>query len=94
MDWVQGGLIVVILLQLVLIRAVLELARRLDVGLMALDSKLAGALASAIAEIGGGGFEPPNPIQQALAQLLVSRATDSPAVEVLSRATDGKFSTE
>jgi len=94
MDWVQGGLLVVILLQLVLIRALLDLARRLDVGLTQLDSKLAGALASAIAEIGGGGFEPPNPIQAALAQLLVSRAQETPAVEVLSRATDGKFSAE
>jgi len=92
MDWVQGGVILIIFLQIVLFRALLDLARRLDVGLEDLDSKLAGALASAFAEFTGGGFEPPNPIQNALAQLLVSRAQESPAVEVLSRASDGKFS--
>ena len=58
-----------------------------------LDRKLAEALQGIIAQ-GIGDFEPPNPIQMALADLLkgkLAQATQADPVEIL-RASDGKFS--
>ena len=48
-----------------------------------IDSVLSGSL---------GDFEPPNPIQQAIAQMLTQRVQNAPIEQV--RGEDGKFSTE
>jgi len=93
MDWeplILGGVIFGILLNIWLARMVALTIREAVSGL---DRKLAEALQGIIAQ-GIGDFEPPNPIQMALADLLkgkLAQATQADPVEIL-RASDGKFS--
>ena len=61
-------------------------------GMAELDSMLASAIQKVIEGGGLGGFEPVNPIQKALAEMLTSRITQGAPVEVIQRGTDGKFS--
>ena len=56
-----------------------------------LDSMLATAIQRVLEEGGLGGFEPVNPIQKALAEMLTSRITQGGPVEVIQRTHDGKF---
>jgi len=94
MDWGLVTLAVVCLhvcLSLFLARmVVLTLRLELD----DLDSRIGQAI-KALVEGGLGDFEPPNPIQMALAELLSAKMQQSSvpaqAVEVL-RGEDGKFS--
>lgn len=60
-------------------------------GLANLNAQLANAI-QGIIEGGVGGFEPPNPIQQALAEMLTSRLKGGP-IE-MGRDESGKFSSE
>lgn len=92
MDWeplIIGLLIFGILLNIWLARMV---AFAIQAAVSDLDSKLAEALQGIIAQ-GIGDFEPINPIQGAIADLLKSRlaeATQADPIEVL-RGNDGKF---
>ncbi len=94
MDWeplILGLVIFDILLSIWLARM---MALTVQATVLQLDTKIAEALQGIIAQ-GIGDFEPPNPIQMALADLLKSRLAESrgsgEAVEIL-RASDGKFS--
>ena len=60
-------------------------------GMAQLDTALAGAIQKVV-EGNLGDFEPVNPIQAALAQMLTNRIENGP-IEI-PRATDGKFSSE
>jgi len=51
-----------------------------------LDQNLAGAIQKVLSE-GGGGFEPINPIQQAVAQMLISKMN----AEIPQRDPNGQF---
>jgi hypothetical protein len=92
MDWeplIIGLLIFGILLNIWLARMV---AFAIQAAVSDLDKKLAEALQGIIAQ-GIGDFEPINPIQGAIADLLKSRlaeATQADPIEVL-RGNDGKF---
>jgi len=93
MDWeplIIGLLIFDILLSIFLTRMIVFSALE---AVSSLDGKIAEALQGVIAQ-GIGDFEPPNPIQMALADLLkgkLAQTTQADPVEVL-RAADGKFS--
>ncbi|HIA01466.1 MAG TPA: hypothetical protein EYN66_06080 [Myxococcales bacterium] len=93
MDWGLVTLAVVVFhvcLSLFLARMVI-LSLRLE--LDELDSQISQAI-KAIIEGGLGDFEPPNPIQQAIAELLKTRMLGDggpEAVQIL-RGDDGKFS--
>ena len=92
MDWeplILGTVIFGILLNIWLARMV---ALTVQATVQDLDIKLAAAIQGIIAE-GIGDFEPPNPIQMALADLLkgkLAQATQADPVEIL-RGEDGKF---
>mgnify|MGYP006100338815 CR=1 FL=1 len=79
-----------ILLNLVILKALIEMSQEIRSGLEQLDHKTAEAIASVVEKFGGGGFEPVNPVQAAIANLIQQRiqpgsAGDNP------RDLDGKF---
>lgn len=86
-----------ITLGLVLLNCILTLwalriiVLELQEGLSTLDSMLASAIQKVIEEGGLGNFEPINPIQKALAEMLTSRITQGSQTADLTRGTDGKF---
>lgn len=55
-----------------------------------LDAKLAGAIQKVLEGDLVGSMEPPNPIQQAIAQMLTARMQNAP-LDVTPRTPDGKF---
>jgi hypothetical protein len=57
-----------------------------------LDNSLANAIKEVVSSLPIGDFEPPNPIQQMIAQILQDRMKQ-PNIEVkeVTRAADGKF---
>ena len=57
-----------------------------------LDNSLANAIEEVVSSLPIGDFEPPNPIQQMIAQILQDRMKQ-PNIEVkeVTRAADGKF---
>jgi hypothetical protein len=61
-------------------------------GLGQLDSALAAAIQEVISGGSLGDFEPVNPIQKAIAELLTNRITQGGPLEVLPRDDSGKFS--
>jgi hypothetical protein len=61
-------------------------------GLGQLDSALAKAIQELVQGGSLGDFEPVNPIQQAIANMLQTRLSQPPPVEVVQRSQDGKFS--
>ena len=61
-------------------------------GLAALNAQLANAIQGIIEGGLGSGFEAPNPIQQAIAEMLKSRLQGGP-IE-MGRDAEGKFSSE
>ena len=93
MDWeplILGLVIFDILLTIWLARMMVFSAQA---AIAKLDSSIAEAI-TGLVERGIGDFEPPNPIQMALAELLKSRlaeSTQGDPVDLL-RAADGKFS--
>lgn len=91
MDWEPLILVCLILNALTTVFMARMLARIVQDEVLELDAKVALAMKQLI-EGGLGDFEPPNPIQAALAELLVARVKgeSSPAVEVL-RDDAGRF---
>jgi hypothetical protein len=81
---------VVILLQLAVLKALIEINREISFGLADLDRKTAEAITSVIEKFGGGGIEPINPVQAAIANLIQQRIQPGSAGEK-SRDPDGKF---
>ncbi len=95
MDWNLALTVAVFIEGLLILRGLIELSRQIEDGLEELDTTLAGAITSVVEKFGGGeGFEPINPIQNAIAQLLTNRMeTQNPGViDVVTRGSDGKFS--
>tara|TARA_B100000029_G_C17041666_1_gene766146 strand:- start:271 stop:564 length:294 start_codon:yes stop_codon:yes gene_type:complete len=97
MVWDYLILTMLIFNALLLVMMARMLAKIVQDELLALDAKLASALKQVI-ENGIGDFEPPNPIQVLLADLLKSKLGEvgsqpSELVEVI-RAPDGKFASE
>jgi len=90
MDYALGGVIVVILLQLAVLKALIEINREISFGLADLDRKTAEAIASVIEKFGGGGIEPINPVQAAIANLIQQRIQPGSSGEN-PRDPDGKF---
>jgi len=91
MDWNLVITIAVFLEGLLLLRGLMELSRQIEEGLEDLDTTLAGAIQSVIE---GASFEPINPIQQALANMLqanLQTKKESDFIEI-TRSPDGKFS--
>lgn len=67
------------------------MSQLLDLAIEDLDTTIAEAIKS-IVESGLSDFEPVNPIQAALAQMLTARLEQAPiTATVLDRAPDGKF---
>jgi hypothetical protein len=90
MDYILGGLIAVILLQLAVLKALIEINREISFGLAELDRKTAEAIASVVERFGGGGIEPINPVQAAIAQLISMKAGQSLKLDG-QRDPTGKF---
>lgn len=59
---------------------------------MELDSSLAQSLQSVISELPIGDFEPPNPFQSVLAQIIQDKMTPPIIAKEVSRDEEGKFS--
>lgn len=93
MDYTTGGIIVVILLQIALFRVLIELNREISFGLKELDRKTAEAIASVVEKFGGGGIEPVNPVQAAIAQLIARKTQEIPRT-LTQRDGSGKFKVE
>lgn len=90
MDWVLVVTIGVFFEGLLILKGMLELSRQIEEGLEELDATMAQAIRSVIE---GASFEPINPIQQALANMLTNKLQnpgESPIIEV-ARSTDGRF---
>jgi len=94
MDWNLVVGILVFVEGLIILRGLMELSHQIQDGLEELDGKLAGAIGSVVEKFGGGeGFEAPNPIQAAIAELLKNRVAErSNVIEVPTRRPDGRFS--
>jgi len=67
------------------------LQNRVDLGLLSLDSKIAGAIKSVIQE-GLSPAEPVNPVQMAIASMLTRSVQQTPGVVEIVRDAEGKFS--
>jgi len=70
MVWDTVGIIALILLNLMILKALLEIKIRFESGLIELDEKMAGAISSVLDRFGGGEIEPINPVQAAIANLI------------------------
>ena len=90
MDWTLALIILVFLEGLIILKGLTELSRQITEGLDDLDTTLAEAIQAVISNVGIG--EPINPIQNALAQILVNSVNkESPAAAILEQGPDGKF---
>jgi len=92
MDWELVLNILVLVGILAVFRGLIEIRRAIEDSMEELDHKLAASLQNLVQE-GLGGFEPPNPIQAAIAQMLVNRVPPGSAVAAeVVRSEAGKFS--
>tara|TARA_B100000029_G_scaffold469127_1_gene506744 strand:+ start:2361 stop:2663 length:303 start_codon:yes stop_codon:yes gene_type:complete len=83
-------------INLVILLVIIRMSKiYLDEAISELDGRLAMALQSVMDNIGMGDFEPPNPVQAAIGQLIQSWATQQmntiPAT-VIDRESNGQFS--
>jgi len=94
MEYATLGIIVVILLQIAILKALVEINQEITEKFEEIDKKTAGAISSVIENFGGGNIEPPNMIQQALAEILKSKFSeiaDTGSVQATLRNEQGKF---
>ena len=92
MEWIIIALLCINLLFLLWQTRILGLA--IQNGIETLDYRLAEAITTAFEQLPGElaeGIEPPNMIQQAIAQLLMQKLNPTLEVKEISRAPDGKF---
>ena len=94
MDYLLGGIICLIALNIIAIKMMFEISRKFSDEIAHLDANLALAIQNVLKESGLGGIEPINPIQQAIAQMFTQQFQNKtkiePALTVL-RKEDGKF---
>jgi len=84
MDAILVTTIIGIMLNLVLLKAILELSRQITEEVEQLDGNIAEAIASVVAKFGISDQEPVNPIQAAIAQMMLGKINDiKPATTVL-----------
>ena len=86
-------LLLLILNVLLTLWSIRVLSLAVQAGIERIDSQLAGAIQKLVEGDLLGSIEPPNPIQQAIAQMLSQRMTNAP-IDVTPRGSDGKFSGE
>jgi len=94
MEYALIGIIIVILLQIAILKALVEINQEITHKFEEIDKKTAGAIASVIENFGGAGIEPPNMIQQALAEILKSKFSeiaDQGSIQATLRNEQGKF---
>tara|TARA_R110000751_G_scaffold144778_1_gene248369 strand:- start:547 stop:843 length:297 start_codon:yes stop_codon:yes gene_type:complete len=90
MEYLWGGIIALIILQIVILKVLIELNREIKFGLEELDQNIAGAIASVVEKFAGGGVEAVNPVQAAIAQLISRKAQEIPKT-LTQRDESGKF---
>ena len=90
MLWDTVGIIALILLNLLILRALIEITRQFQEGFEELDSKTAAAIASVLDRFGGGEMEPINPVQAAIANLIQMKMENRPD-QKSARDDAGKF---
>jgi len=88
MDWNLVVGIVCLVCILAVLRGLIEIRRAIEDSMEDLDHKLAATIQNLVQD-GLGGFEPPNPIQQAIASMLTQRTQQGGAD--LLRSESGKF---
>ena len=97
MDYGLALGIVIIIECAVILRGLVELSRSIESGLEELDSNMAGAIESIMSRFSpGGGMEPVNPIQMAIAELVkgkMQQAQESGPLTEMVRDASGKFDT-
>ena len=93
-----GGIVVgLVLLNLILtIWSIRVLSLAVQTGISQIDGAIAGAIQGLVEGDLLGSLEPPNPIQQAIAQMLTSRMQEAGSANPIELARDpaGKFSGE
>lgn len=89
MVWDTIGIIALILLNLMILRALLEIKIRFETGFIELDEKMAGAISSVVEKFGGGGIEPINPVQAAIANLIQMKMGETHSIK--NRDESGQF---
>jgi hypothetical protein len=89
MVWVTVGIIALIVLNLMILKALLEIKIRFESGLIELDEKMAGAISSVVEKFGGGGIEPINPVQAAIANLIQMKMGETQPIK--NRDESGQF---
>jgi len=89
MVWDTVGIIALIVLNLMILKALLEIKIRFESGLIELDEKMAGAISSVIEKFGGGGIEPINPVQAAIANLIQMKMGETQPIK--NRDESGQF---
>lgn len=95
MDWAILTAILVVCDGLLTVWVGARMSVLMQVALEDLDAQIAEAIRSVL-EGAGGDYEPPNPVQSAIAQFITQRMTESPIEAVIttqsrSRSKDGKF---
>lgn len=91
MDITLVLMIVGIMLNLILLKAILELSRQITEEVRELDGNLAEAITKVVGELGFGDHEPINPIQAAIAQLMTSKINDIKPAKTVLRDDNGLF---
>jgi len=89
MVWDTVGIIALIVLNLMILKALLEIKIRFESGLIELDEKMAGAISSVVEKFGGGGIEPINPVQAAIANLIQMKMGETQPIK--NRDESGQF---
>lgn len=84
MDWTLALVGATFVAVLAVLRGLVEIRRSFEESVIELDARLAATIAKIIEEFGGG-YEPPNPIQQAIGEMLKAR------VQAIPRDSSGQF---
>ncbi len=91
MSTMEGVIIgLIVLSTLIVIRAIAELKYVIEEGLQSLDQNLAQAIQNTVTQIPIGDMEPINPIQQVLAQFLMSKVEQA-GINSQPRDASGQF---
>lgn len=91
MDWTLVMTVILLLEGILILKAISELGNLIEIGLSDLDNNLGIAITQVVESLGGGS-EPINPIQAALAQMLTQSIQPKGAgvIEVL-QGDNGQF---
>ena len=91
MSIIEGVIIgLIVLSTLIIIRSLVELKVVIENGLQTLDQNLAAAIQNTVSNLPIADFEPPNPIQQAIAAFVMQKL-QNPAAPLLPRSENGQF---